>query len=225
MAVFRPAAPFADLRGSIGQTTFGRNGYGLFARARTAPDDSDPSAEQLAIRQNMRDVAAAYATISDASRKRWRDLAARTSLPNALGDCYTPTAWQLFAKRNLFLLFLGYAINTTAPTSAISASSPFCYSYDAVNGIRLTSAGQRVWAGTCRFQLSYPLSLNRYFCKGPWQPGLDVNKVEAWFSTLPQTVFAVGLLTASKAYFVRSRILNSTGSISFPQITRIQTTT
>jgi len=225
MAVFRPAPPYADLRGSIGQTTYGRNHAGLFARARTAPDDSTPSDEQLLCRQNMRDVAAAWLTLTLAQRTAWRALAATTSMPNALGDPYTPHAWHLYARLNMLALFMGYAVTNNTPTQAIAASSPFTYQYQAGVGINLLSVGQRTWTGSVLFQGSWPLSLNRFWCNGPWRSGWDIVKEEAWVATLPHLLISAATLTANKSYFIRSRILSSTtGGISFPQIHRITTT-
>ena len=225
MAVFRPAAPFGDLRGSIGQTTYGRNSAGLFARARTAPDDSAPSAEQLELRQHMRDTAAAWLTLTLAQRLSWRALAAATSMPNALGDAYTPTAWQLYTRLNMLALFMGYAVTNNTPTQAIAPSSVFTYDYLAGTGIRLLSVGQRTWTGSVLFQGSWPLTLNRYWCKGPWRTGWDLVKEEAWIAGLPHTLLSAAALTANKSYFNRSRILDSTtGAISFAQIARVTTT-
>lgn len=224
MAVFRPQAPFADLRGSIGQTTYGRNAAGLFARARTPPDDSFPSAEQLACRQNLRDVGAAFATLSDTSRLAWRDLAARTRLRNRLGDHYTPTAWHMFTRLNLFARFLGAAIITTPPAHTHSEIEPFTYTAIAPFGIILYPVARKYGSWNCLFQLSHPYSLNRYYCKGPWQPGVDRIHTNAWFATLPQVLWVQALLVAGKAYFIRSRILNADGSLSPAIINRIQTT-
>jgi len=228
MAVFRPAAPFGDLRGSIGQTTYGRNGAGLFARARTAPDDSAPSAEQLAQRQMLRDVATAWLAISAAQRTAWRALAASTSMPNALGDPYTPTAWQLYTRLQLFLLFLGLAITADVPLQAIAPTSNFEFDYlgGAGKRIRLLSIGQAAWSGYILFQKAYPLSLNRYWCRGPWNTGKDLVVDHTWYDTLPKTVVATDQITDNKAYFIRYRILDeTTGGISCPIIHRVTSTT
>lgn len=224
MAVFRPAPPFADLRGSIGQTTYGRNGAGLFARARTAPDNTAPSAEQLACRQNMRDVAAGFAALTTSQRQAWRDLATTTRLVNHLGDPYTPSAWILFARKYLFNAFIGTATNTAPPSYTHSEIQPFSYGYIAGVGIGLGPVSQKFGSWTCLFMISHPQSLNRYYYKGPWQPGRDRVQSNAWFATLPQLLWAIGLLTTNKAYFVRSRILNLNGSVSMQQINRITTT-
>lgn len=227
MVVFRPAPPFADLRGSIGQTTYGRNHAGLFARNRTAPDDSDPSAEQLACRENLQEVAAAFAVLSDTKSRQWRALAAETVLPNALGDPYTPSAWTIYARLQMFLLFIGLSITTDVPEQVICPSSKFWFDYlgGAGKRIRYRGAGERAWAGYALFQKAFPFSLQRFYCKGPWNTGRDTVFSETELTTPPRTVVSTDLIVDNQAYFIRERHVDAaTGGLSIPAIYRVTTT-
>lgn len=122
MALIKLGQIAADIRGSIGGTTFARNRAGAFARNRTKPINPS-SGIQNAARARFGSVSFAWAALTSDQRQAWQAVAATTTRLNRLGEPYVPTGRQMFMEVNSNALLVGDALLSAAPDD-FSAPEP-----------------------------------------------------------------------------------------------------
>lgn len=115
MALTRLGGGVVQMSGSIGGTTFARNRYGNYARARTSPVNPNSAYQQTA-RTAMSTAAAAWLDdLSEAQREAFRSYAAAVPMKNRLGETIYLTGQNHFVRINSFRQQLGLALITAAP--------------------------------------------------------------------------------------------------------------
>lgn len=113
----------ADMRGSIGGTTFARNKAGAFARNRTAPVNPQTVKQQEA-RSRFSDALDKYSLLTDTQRAGWVTIAGNTTRINSLGQPYIPSGRQLFLESANNMLVAGLPIIEDPPLNADVPAMP-----------------------------------------------------------------------------------------------------
>lgn len=114
MALIKLGQIAADIRGSIGGTTFARNRAGAFARNRTKPINPS-TVKQSDARSRFGGVSFAWAALTQVQRDAWQAVAATITRLNRLGETYVPTGRQMFLEVNNNAALVGDPLLTTAP--------------------------------------------------------------------------------------------------------------
>ena len=102
----------AEIRGTIGGTTFSRNASGAYARNYVKPVNAN-TAKQQVVRNQFSSVSSAYRSLSLAERQSYKDMAPFYTRIDSVGNVVTPTASQLFARLNGALLQNGLVSAST----------------------------------------------------------------------------------------------------------------
>ena len=104
--------------GSVAGTTYARNRYGAYARARTTPVNPN-TPRQATARTIMRFLAEQWreAPLTDAIRTAWQTYAESFNWNNKLGEQVTLTGFNAFTRGNAALANIGADIVTAAPAA------------------------------------------------------------------------------------------------------------
>jgi hypothetical protein len=97
----------AEIRGTIGGTTYSRNASGAYARNYVKPVNANTAKQQF-VRNQFSSVSNAYRSLTLAQRQSYKDMAPFYTRVDSVGNVVTPTASQLFARINGALLQNGY---------------------------------------------------------------------------------------------------------------------
>lgn len=116
MALFRSPL-FADIRGSIGGTTFSRTRGGSIARNRTNPINPNTT-RQAAVRADLNNLAFIFNTFDRSTVEAWNEVAASYPTKNKLGEEYVPSGKQLFISCGLNLRSINVLTNPILPSAA-----------------------------------------------------------------------------------------------------------
>lgn len=117
-ATIRFGGGVAEIRGSIGGTTFSRTRAGAIARNRTKPVNT-PSAVRAAVRTVFGMVSKLWRDLTDAQRTNWNTTAVSWPQVNKMGETYTPSGQALFNKLNNSLALAGQTtIDSITPPTA-----------------------------------------------------------------------------------------------------------
>lgn len=218
MAIIKLGPVIGDARGSVGSTVFSRNAAGAYMKQRTTPiyRGTEKQISRAALLSTIIDDWKVSLTTSE--REAWNDLAAITSLPNKLGEQFSPSGLNLFVKANFMLDLTGQAHVTAPPVAAIAPAPTLTLAWTTLVGIECTAIGN--WDNTAAEKLTMqwapalPLSVNYY--KGPW-PNLSAQN-GAYYSTLPALMLPSAALTANSRVIFRWRAVHDDGMISHPVI-------
>lgn len=74
-------------------------------------------------------VAQTWQSLSSATRSAWAAVTASFPRLNRYGVTYTPSAYQLFCEFNIYLVVIGSAMITTAPSVSVFAATVWSVSY------------------------------------------------------------------------------------------------
>lgn len=115
MATVRFGQGVAEMRGSIGGTTFSRSRNGATARNRTVPVNPNTQS-QSDLRYLFSQIAQRWAQLTTPQREQWDDYAGLiTYLTNRLGEAYTPSGRQMFQTCNTNLVLANSLLNPGPP--------------------------------------------------------------------------------------------------------------
>lgn len=115
MALYSPGPTVAEIRGSIGGTTYSRNRAGLYMRARSKPVNGSSPAQDL-VRAAVAACQLEWTKVmTSAMRSAWNEAAALTSRINRLGQPYNMTGHQAFLSANVIQALVPLPFITTAP--------------------------------------------------------------------------------------------------------------
>lgn len=109
----------ADIRGSIGGTTYSRNRGGSYARNRTVPINPQ-SPNQVRARSSLSYWSDYWSlTLNDTQRLGWNVYAETVNGINVLGETITYTGQQMFIRSNTLLELASLSAVTSAPPSNV----------------------------------------------------------------------------------------------------------
>ncbi len=117
MAIYTPGPAVAAISGSVGGTTFSRNGGGAYMRNRAVPVTST-TPDALAAKARMTTQSQGWRALTDAQRLSWRSFALQNPVPNALGFPNVLQGNAMFIRINTFLQQSNNAVLTEPPTDA-----------------------------------------------------------------------------------------------------------
>jgi hypothetical protein len=101
--------------GSVGGTTFARNSYGMYTRARAKPVNPNTPAQQL-IRNAMAQAHEAWNALTKTVQDTWNSYATNTTIPNRLGDPVKLTGRAHYLRQYVLRSQAGLSPITSAPT-------------------------------------------------------------------------------------------------------------
>lgn len=191
MALVLLGGGIADMRGSIGGTTFARSAAGNYARARMKPVNPRTTL------QNTRRAEVAYLAkywsdqLTEQQRTDWRAYATATNWQNKLGQSIQINGLAAFMRLNVLERMTPSAVIAAAPTAMGQGG-----------GVTFTFAAEN---DTTKLQINEP--------GGSFD--MDVDIMTLWLSCgLPQEV---GRTTPPKGFRYVGRIWGSTGApLVFP---------
>lgn len=214
MAIFTPGPAVAEVRGSVGGTTFSRNTHGAYMRFRAVPVNPN-TARQSAARQTMETLQAYYRdTLTQTERNSWIDFAALTPRKNRLGFQGLNSAINMFIAINSIKLLAGEALVTTAPAvNGMAATPEFTLTGDTTNGLRITALSPALAAGdVLQWQISPPMPFSRKF----FGSGFTSTVYTVGVAAPPYTLKAAAAVAIGQRYFVRARFVSAAGRIATP---------
>lgn len=135
-AIFKSSI-FADIRGSIGGTTFARNKAGAYARNRTKPTNPNTDRQSL-VRSRFGSNAFGFSQLTQDQVLAWNQFSQGYPAINRLGESYTPTGKQGYMLCNQNLAMIGQPAITVPPYDAPVV--PNCF-IDAVAVTIVNTAG------------------------------------------------------------------------------------
>lgn len=223
MVQLRFGSMITEARGSIAGTTYSRNRFGAYARARTVPVNPN-STRQLAARARMAFLAEQWreTPMTDAKRGAWATYASGIDATNKLGEDITLTGFNAFMMSNAVRLLVGQTFVDAGPTViGLPAQDPlFAVAFSEATGITVTFDDTMDWAdedaGALVIELGKPQSPTRDFFGGPWRFHGVVQGNLAVPPTSPDGPIAVAAwtLTEGQKIWARARILRGDGRVS-----------
>lgn len=223
MALIKLGGGVADIRGSIGGTTFSRNRYGNYSRNRTIPVNPSSSYQQK-IRSSISVARNAwFSVLTAAQRTAWGAYAAAVAVQNRLGESINLTGWNHFCRSATAMLYadLDYiaagpvelSLPETDPTFAAAASA-------ATQNLSITFDNTADWAnetGSYMLIFSSPgNNITRNFYKGPYRYAGKITGNDSTPPTSPATVASPFTVTAGQKIFCQARIVREDGRLSAP---------
>lgn len=123
----------ADIRGSIGGTTYSRNRGGSYARNRTVPINPQ-SANQERARSSLSDWSTYWSnSLNNTQRAAWNQFAETVVAVNVLGESITYTGQQMFIRSSTLIQLAGSAPITDPPETNVGfalSAAPQVVSHD-----------------------------------------------------------------------------------------------
>lgn len=176
MALIKFGGGVVQMAGSIAGTTFARNRYGNYARARTKPTNPNTDRQQL-VRAAMADLTARWSqTLTAAQRTAWNLYGANVVMTNRLGESMNLSGFNHYIRSNAWLARMGatpidpgpvvFEIPEADPVFAISIS-------EATQTWTCTFNDGKDWVSEDGAQLimfnGQPQNPQRNFFGGPWR--------------------------------------------------------
>lgn len=212
MAIFRPGASVAEVRGSVGGTVFSRNRGGSYMRTRVAPIQPNTT-RQGTIRNAMALLQNVFAgTLTANQRSQWTSFAENNTRPNRLGEQIRLSAINMFIRINSIRKAAGVSTLTVPPTGSCETGGPtITVAATTAAGLTITAISPALSAGDILvFQCSGPLSNVVNFFKGPWAYCNYYKSTD----TTPLTVVAIGAFVIGNRFKYRYRYQSATGQMS-----------
>ena len=122
MATIKLGATVSDIRGSIGGTTFSRNGGGAYAKARIKGTNPNTAAQQL-VRSIISGMIGFWAALTAQVRTDWGVYASQVPFINRLGDSINLSGYNMFCRTKALLELIGGTMPAAAPTTFTLAPS------------------------------------------------------------------------------------------------------
>jgi len=222
MAKIIPGA-IGQLSGSIGDTTYSRNRYGLYARRRGIPVNPN-SARQNAVRTIFSDLAQHWQnTLTAAQRSAWETYGANVTMIDKLGQAITLTGQSHYIRSNVAALTAGLTRVDDGPTTftlpgedptltvtADSATGELSVAFDdSLDWLDETGGALLIHAGR-----SVAPTINFY--RAPFRFADSVDGDDTTPPTTPATITAPFTLSSGNVVHVYARILRADGRLSSP---------
>ena len=233
MGIIRPLSPrfalvkfgggITQMSGSIGGTTFARNRYGNYARARTKPINPNSSAQQ-AVRATLNQLTVRWGqTLTAAQRAAWNLYGSSVAMTNRLGESTFMTGFNHYIRSNSNLLRHElvvvddgptiFELPDTDPTFAITAS-------EATQLISVAFDDALAWVGEGTGHLfvlqGTPQNAQRNFFDGPWRTIGHIDGDGTTPPTSPSDLATTFQVSEGQHVWVKARICQEDGRLSEP---------
>jgi len=223
MALIKFGGGVVQMTGSIAGSTFARNRYGNYARARTKPTNPNTAGQQV-VRATLSELTTRWAqTLTAGQRTAWNLYGSSVTMKNRLGEAIFLTGFNHYIRSNSIPVRLGltpvddgpviYELPEADPAFAITIS-------EATQNITATYDDTLAWATEtggllCMFQGS-PQNAQRNFFAGPWLLWTAVQGVDAAPPASPKIAPAVFAVAEGQHVWCYARILMADGRLSEP---------
>lgn len=225
MALIKLGGMIAEIRGSVGGTTFARNRGGAYARNRSVPLNP-ASVAQARVRQVFGDLAQRWSqTLTPAQRGAWETYADNVPLPNSLGELRNVTGLNMYQRSNALLIDIDQPRVDDAPTTfTVGPSFTPTYTVDAAaDTADVTALGTFVPTVdgpiNVLFSASPPQSVGVRFFKAPFRK-MGSFRFTDQLVDLPQTFPLPFPVAAGQVVFLRSAPVTDDGRVGVPSIVR-----
>lgn len=221
MALLKLGPAVSGISGSIGGTTFSRNRYGNYARARTKPVNPN-SVRQVAVRAAMSLCRVIwFGTLTAAQRAAWALYATNVPMINRLGETINLSGYNQFCRSAAALLNAGLDVVAAGPTefalpeqdNTLAAAST---ADDQKLGI--TFDNTLPWAhetgANLLIYMGAPQDTTRNFFNGPWRYAGKVAGSSTTAPTSPASLDVPYPVAADNKVFVKARIQRADGRLS-----------
>ena len=223
MALVKYGAGVVQASGSIGGTTFSRNRFGNYMRAKTKPVNP-ASAGQGEVRTSMSFLVEAWnATLTAAQRIAWNSYGSAVAMKNRLGETIYLTGFNHFIRANSWLKRNAKTIIAAGPTALVLPEQDpvFSIAASAASGdITITYDDTLAWDNeTGGYLIVYqgtPQAATRNFFNGPWRQLGNIPGETGTPVASPQDLSAVFTLVAGQKIWCYARIIRSDGRMSNP---------
>jgi len=223
MALIKFGGGVVGMSGSIAGTTFARNRYGSYARARTKPVNPN-TASQVAIRAAMAFLTNYWSqNLTAGQRTAWNLYGSNVVMTNKLGESMNLSGFNHFIRSNTMRKRVGlgvvddgpvvFEIPTEDPTFSITAS-------EATQQITYTYDDGLDWAdengGWLMMFQGVPQNAQRNFFAGPWRYNTVVEGVNGAPPAGPKVAAAVFAIAEGQHQWAYARIYRADGRLSQP---------
>ena len=221
MALVRLGAGITDIRGSIGGTTFSKNRFGNYMRARTTPVNPR-SQRQLTMRAIVASVSAAWSGVLTVfQRAAWEVYADSIVVSNKLGEQVKLTGFNQYIRTNSFNLQNGGARIDDGPIILTLPGADTLFDVvvdEASQELEVTFDESLNWvdqsAGLMGVYMSKPQSAGTTFIQGPWRLAGTINGDDTTAPTSPETMSAPFSVGVGQVIAVRARLMEEDGRLS-----------
>lgn len=223
MALIKFGGGVVQMSGSIAGSTFARNRYGNYARARTKPINPKTD-RQVAVRAAMAALTSRWSqTLTGVQRTAWNLYGSSVTMKNRLGENIFLTGFNHYIRSNHWRQRIGVVPIDAGPvifelpeadpalSIAISeATNQFTVTYDALLDWADEDGGFLiVWNGQ-------PQNAQRNFFAGPWRHLNQVTGVNGAPPASPAAMGASFVYSEGQRAWVYARILRADGRLSAP---------
>lgn len=222
MASIRGAFGGAQIKGSIGSTTFQQGPSGTIIRSRTTPVNPN-SGSQVSIRGAMAIESSAWTNIlTGAQRAAWADYALGTPLPNRFGESINVGGRQMYLRTNVARNYLGLSRVVTAPaTPGVAAPTVPTLTGDTTDGLEIASVDVVPGAGGVMIvRTGIAVNQARNFYKAPFTLVGAVTNT----TVFPLNLIAPAGVSIGQRYFVAVRTFEALGKVSEEAIYMVDVT-
>ena len=223
MALIKFGGGVVQMSGSIAGTTFARNRYGNYARARTKPTNPN-TASQQAVRSAMAYLTSRWAQdLIAAQRTAWNLYGSNVVMTNKLGESMNLSGFNHYIRSNTFLRRNGVAAIDAGPVIfEIPEGDPqFSIAVsEATQLIALTFNDAMAWCSEdgayMEIYQGKPQNAQRNFFDGPWKQCIGLVGDSGAPVTSPTNKECSFVSTAGQHIWVYARIRRADGRVSQP---------
>jgi len=223
MALIKFGGGVVQMSGSIAGTTFARNRYGNYARARTKPTNPNTSGQQV-VRNSLAFLTARWSQdLSAAQRTAWNLYGTSVAMKNRLGESVYLTGFNhyircnsILKRSNRTLVDAGpttFELPEVDPTIVITASQ-------ATNHITITYDDTLDWLDEDDAWMTLfcgqPQNAQRNFFAGPWKLWHALGGNSGTPPVSPADANAPFIITEGQHVWVYGRISRADGRLSVP---------
>lgn len=223
MALIKFGGGVVQMAGSIAGTTFARNRYGNYARARTTPVNPNSSGQQ-AVRATLAALTNRWSqTLTAAQRTAWNLYASNVVMTNRLGESINLSGFNHYIRSNSWLSRFGQTIVDDGPVIFEIPDADATFSITASEATQLVSYSfdtALAWAneddGWLIFEMGQPQNAQRNFFGGPWKHVAAAAGAGAGPPVSPAAPASPFAIAEGQHIWAFARILRADGRLSAP---------
>lgn len=223
MALVKFGGGVVQMSGSIAGTTFARNRYGNYARARTKPVNPNTDLQQV-VRSSMALLTTRWSdTLTAPQRTAWNLYGSNVTMTNKLGESMNLSGFNHYVRSNMIAQRIPYPIVDAGPTVfELPAQDPTfaVTASEATQVLTLAYDDTMAWAtenaAYMYFFQGQPQNPQRNFFDGPWRLIGSVAGIDPGGPVEPHAGNAVFAVAELQRQWVYARIQRADGRLSEP---------